>query len=391
MKSVCLIVQNYYDIDPRVRRKAEALIAAGYNVDVIALRFPNKSGQTYTLNGVEVHTLPIDKKRGSFLRYVFEYLAFFIMASLKVTSMMAQKRYHLIDVNTLPDFLVFAALIPKWMGACVVLDMHEIMPEFYMSKYHVAKGHWLIRLIGLQERLSMRFADHVMTINEPIQRLLELRGLPRGKSTVLVNAADDALFGGSTKRPTAQSRDHFVMMYHGTLTRFYGLDIALEAFGRVQSEMPTAEFWIVGDGPERIELEHLVKRLGLEGRVRFIGMIPQQEIPSWLDQCHLGVLATRKDMFLDFSFSNKLPEYIIKGKPVIASRLKAIRHYFSDRALAFFEPEDAVDLSEMMVRLYKDPSMREDLVKQARKEYAAIGWDVMKQRYLQLVESQTQA
>src|SRR5262249_40690087 len=56
MKAVCLVVQNVYDIDPRVRRKAEALVAAGYSVDVLALRAPNGS-KTYSVNGVNVRTV----------------------------------------------------------------------------------------------------------------------------------------------------------------------------------------------------------------------------------------------------------------------------------------------------------------------------------------------
>ena len=71
MKSVCMLVQSVYDFDPRVRRKAEALVAAGYIVDVLALR-PAKGRKTYALNGVNVHTVSLGKKRGSLIRYAFE-------------------------------------------------------------------------------------------------------------------------------------------------------------------------------------------------------------------------------------------------------------------------------------------------------------------------------
>src|SRR2546427_2924871 len=75
MKSVCILLQNYYEFDVRVRRKAEALVAAGYSVDVLSLR-SSHTEKTYTLNGVNVDTISLGKKRGSLARYVFEYVAF---------------------------------------------------------------------------------------------------------------------------------------------------------------------------------------------------------------------------------------------------------------------------------------------------------------------------
>src|SRR5882724_10051897 len=73
MKTVCIVVQNYYDIDIRVRRKAEALVAAGYEVDVLALRATADGPASYVLSGVQVYTVDLGKQRGSLVRYVFEY------------------------------------------------------------------------------------------------------------------------------------------------------------------------------------------------------------------------------------------------------------------------------------------------------------------------------
>src|ERR1700719_3118697 len=182
MKSVCILLHNFYEIDSRVKRKAEALVAAGYSVDVLALRGPNAQ-RTFVLGGVNVRAIALGKKRGSLLRYALEYVAFFLWASFRLTIQMCRRRYAIVDVNTLPDFLIFAAVCAKWMGAKLVLDMHEITPEFYMSKYEIAEGSWRIRLLKYVERISFEFADHVITITEPIQELLVGRGLTKSKST----------------------------------------------------------------------------------------------------------------------------------------------------------------------------------------------------------------
>jgi glycosyltransferase involved in cell wall biosynthesis len=391
MKSICILVQNYYEIDIRVRRKAEALVAAGYSVDVFALASSYSESKEYTLNGVNVCTLSLGKKRGSIIRYLFEYLAFCLWCAFKVAACFGKRRYCIVDVNNLPDFLVFAGAYAKLRGAKIVFDMHEITPEFYMSKYGISERAWLIRFLKFIEKASFSFADYVITINEPIRELLERRGLTPSKCIVIMNSVDESLFAPASKALAAPepmaTQPSFVMMYHGTLTRIYGLDIALQAFGMVQAEMPEAQFWILGNGPEKSSLEALTQKLSLVSNVRFIGSVLPQEVNGWLSRCDVGVLATRRDAFLDLSSSNKLSEYIIMGKAVIASRLKATRYSFSEEALAFFEPNNLSDLSRQMVRLYKDSGLRLRFSERARQEYAPLRWEIMKRRYLDLIGS----
>ncbi len=386
MKSVCILVQNVYDMDARVKRKAEALASAGYVVDVLALA--GTLGQkTYILNKVNVQTLSLGKKRGSLARYIYEYAAFFLWAFFRLLLQTRRRGYAVIDVNTLPDFLIFAALPGRWMGAKLILDMHEITPEFYMSKYGVSADSRLIWILKYLEKISFDFADYVVTISEPIQELLIGRGLDASKSIVVMNSADEARFASGTHSATAEGNsDGFRMIYHGTLTKLYGIEIAIEAFSLACKEMPGAELWILGSGTEKEALEGLALRLGLDSKVKLVGQVPSAEITSWLNRADVGVLPIRRDVFLDFAFPNKLPEFIIMEKPVLMSRLKTIRHYFSEQALSYFEPHNSADLARQMIRLYRDRGLCAQLAARAKLEYIPIRWEVMKQRYLNLIE-----
>jgi len=388
MNAVCFLLQNVYDGDARVRRKAEALAAAGYCVDVLALT-PSPGKKEYALNGVNVYTVSLGKKRGSLARYMFEYAVFFFWAFARLLPVMRQRRYAVIDVNTLPDFLIFAALPGRLAGAKLILDMHEITPEFYMSKYEIGEGSWWVRTMKFLERISFSFADRVITINEPIQDLLIGRGLPKDKSTVIANAADETRFASYSKScaaDEAKSTAGFVMIYHGTLTKLYGLDIAIEAFAIAQEEMPGAELWILGGGPEAGSLKSLAQQRGLDSKVRLIGIVSPSEVPAWLEKSDAGILPIRRDVFLEYASPNKLGEYIIMGKAVVISRLRATQRYFSENALAYFEPNNAADLAKQMIRIYRDRELRIRMAAQARREYAPISWDIMKQRYLTLMD-----
>lgn len=388
MKSICILLQNHYEIDIRVRRKAEAMVAAGYSVDVLALHSPYSKGREYVLDGVNVHTLDLGKKRGSLVRYLYEYVYFLLWAFWKVARLMGRRRYSVIDANNLPDFLVFAAAAGKWRGAKVVLDMHEITPEFYISKYQMAPDSFIIKALEVVEQWSLRYADAVININHPIEDVLVERGMAREKSTIVMNSVDEEFFASAAKSDTeapVASDATFVMMYHGTINHIYGLDIAVDAFSRVHQQMPGAELWIVGTGSEKDALAEQIRQVGLDAKVKLVGRVLPREIPRLLKRCDMGVLSTRQDVFLDLSFSNKLSEYVIMGKAVIASRLRTMNHYFSDQALAYFEPNNPSDLADQMLKMYRNPARRAELAAQARKEFLPIRWEVMRDRYLRLI------
>ena len=104
-----MLTHSYYEEDPRVRREAEALVAAGRPVEVFALRREGDPA-TGTVDGVRVHRLDVQRHQGAGLgRYLREYLSFFVRAAVAATAANRRARFALVQVHTLPDFLVFAA------------------------------------------------------------------------------------------------------------------------------------------------------------------------------------------------------------------------------------------------------------------------------------------
>src|SRR5438046_1587952 len=152
MARVCMVVYTNYPSDTRVRREAEALVQRGDVVDVVCPRTP-ALGERGHFAGVGVHAVGSSYSRGMRpIEYVTRYLAFFLVAAVKALRMHRRCRYDVIQVHTMPDFLVFSALGPKLLGARVVLDVHDLMPELYASKFGIGESHWIIRLIKVAEK-----------------------------------------------------------------------------------------------------------------------------------------------------------------------------------------------------------------------------------------------
>jgi glycosyltransferase involved in cell wall biosynthesis len=383
LKSVCLIVQNSYPSDVRIRKYAQTLVRRGHKAVVIASRSAKQPRHEF-IDGAEVFRIPPAKRRAGKLSYACDYLIFFFLAFLQLNWLDLMRRFDVVHVNTLPDFLVFCTVIQKITGRTIVLDMHEIMPEFFMSKYSVPPDSMLIRLLLFIERISLRFADQVITVNHAIMSAFKKRISAEMAIEVIMNTADSSVIKSFPKIP----HENFNCVYHGTITDIYGLDLAIEAFWRACARLGSHKmmFHIFGGGPQIPFLKELIRKLHLEKQVILYGETPHREMWKNLAIMDLGLLACRKDIFMDLSFSNKLAEYVYLKIPVLHSDLASVRHYFDENEILYFHAGDAKELSEKICYAYSNPILMQKRAAAAFEKYSQIDWGVMSQRYLSLIE-----
>ncbi len=385
----CMVVHNYYPIgEPRVQREADALVDAGLQVDVICLRDRDESPVEVLENGVRVFRMPVrrDKRRG-LSGQLLEYIAFFILASIQLVVLHIRCRYQVIQVHNLPDFLVFVALLPCLMGAAVILDLHDLMPEFFIGRYGADEGRLALRLVRWQERISCWFADHVITVSEHWRLALIRRGVPAHKVSVVMNVADDQVFNTQGRRVKPRTSNEFKLIYHGTIVYRYGLDLVIRAVDRVRREIPGVQLMILGRGEHVPALIQLVDELGLEKHVTiYNGLRPVEELPSIIREADVGVVAYRNDVFTDGLLPTKLMEYAALDLPCIAARTTAIKAYFSDTLVEFFEPGDVDDLAWCIRRLFSDPGRRADLAEGCHRFKQKYNWPSIKADYVAIVD-----
>lgn len=385
MRRLCMVVHERYPDDARVRREAEALRDDGWEVDVVCLREHGERAYDES-GGVRIFRLPVRRHRGSRLVvYLLEYLQFFLLASLRLAGLHALRRYDAVQVHNMPDFLVFTALVPRLLGARVVLDMHDLVPELYSVRFGGDQNHPAARLTRWAERRSIAFADHVITAGEPFRRRLVARGVPPEKVTVIMNSADPRLFKATPRQVSQESRNGFSLIYHGGLFERYGLDVAVRAVARLRHAIPSLRLDIYGPGEAAPMLERLIDELDLRDRVRLGGNLPIDAIPQLIDQADLGVVPYRRNPFTDLLYPSKAFEYIVMGVPVIMSRTGAVVELFGGVPDMFFQPEDVDDLAAHILRLYHHPERRQQLLEQARRSYAPFAWERQRKAYVLLM------
>jgi glycosyltransferase involved in cell wall biosynthesis len=380
----CMVAYTFYEADNRVRRYAETLAKRGDQVDVIALRQKGQSA-TEVINGVRLFRI---QRRSLTEKNKFAYLAklvlFFLRSTVFLTREQIKKRYDLIHVHSVPDFEVFAAAYPKWTGSKIILDIHDIVPEFYASKFKASHDSVTFKLLVAIERFSTGFSDHVIAANHIWEKRLQERSVPAAKCTTFLNFPDIHNFERQGKTRTD---DRFILLYPGTLNYHQGLDIAIRAFGHIKDQVPQADFHIHGDGEQLEFLKSLVIELGLQDRVLLKPFLPFYEIRTVIENADLGIVPKRGESFGNEAFSTKILEFMALSIPVIVPETAVDRFYFNDSVAKFFTANDENSLAAAMLLMISSPALRAQLVHNADEFIRKYTWDENKGGYLDLVDS----
>lgn len=386
-KRICMVAYTHYRTDARPRREAEALAARGDKVDFLALHEP-EAPEREIIGGVQIIRLPEERYRGSRTRlYLASYTRFFLRAMAAVTWRHLSKRYDVVHIHTMPDLMVFASGLVKAFGTKVILDVHDTMPELYQSKFALGEQHPLIRLLGLQESLSCRFADRVICVHEPHRKLVVSRGVDPNKVSVVLNVPDANVFGPVVGFEPPAQNGPARLVYHGTVATRLGVDIAVEAFARVRDRLPESRFDIYGTGDDDGRIRALIDSLGLQDQVAFAGRQFQVDaIPRLLAGATLGVVSNRDDPATRYMLPVKLLEYAHLGIPIVAPRLPTIAHHFDEASVTYFEPGNVASLAEAIVGLLGDPMRQQAQASNAALFARSNGWETMKNRLYEVVD-----
>ena len=174
------------------------------------------------------------------------------------------------------------------------------------------------------------------------------------------------------------------VIYTGGLYPWKGVDDLLEA----AVMLPGQRFLIVGGGDRLDYLQDAADRLGLGGRVDFVGRVPHESIPVFLGEAGLAVLPNRPGPDTRYSAPLKLVEYMAAGLPLVAADVPTFREILVDeRNALLFEPGHAADLAAALNRLIVDPALAANLGRRARNQAAQYTYARRAERLIDLFGS----
>ena len=381
VKNIWMIAYTNYSIDARVRREAETIASLPeYRVHLLALK-EVKEPRVYVLDGVEVHELNVPKYRGGGnFKYLSSYLRFLMLAFLKCSGLAVKGAVDLIHVHNMPNFLVFAAILPRCFGKKIVLDVHDTLIETYATKFNgIVSGLIKIALV-LEEAVCCKLASTVICVNEMQRDALVDRGISRNKTVVLMNLPDPRRFDFGSKGFKNTGDVNFKIVYFGTITHRLGVDLVLRALHEIRAAVSGLQFYIYGDGDGRKECLEICRELGLGDTVQFSETaVPLDELIQKVKKMDLVVVPNRRNVATDLMLPVKMLEAMAMGIPVVAPKLRTIEHYFTADQAFYFEPENVQSLAGAILSAYQNRDGRKQKAENASRFFDKYSWDSQKQ------------
>jgi len=371
-KRVCMIAYTNYVRDGRVRLEAEALVSWGHEVVFLALR-EGPRPRNYELSGVTVNELNVQKYQGkSTARYLLSYLMFTLLAFIACSRLFLQSRIQVVHVHNMPNFLVFAGLLPRLLGGRLILDVHDTVPETYATKFGT-NSRLLRGLLQLEERICCGLAHRIICVNHVQREAVVQRGIPAEKIATIISMPKFVSCNpDGNRRELGQA---FRLVNHGTVSLRLGIDLIVRAVAELVREIPDFEFHLYGRGDDLEEITRLTESLGITEYVRFRGVVPWDELPKELAAMDAGIVANRRNVATELMLPLKLIDYVSLGIPAVVPRLRGIQYYFSEEMVSFFEPENIASMKEAILRLYLDKARRERQIQTAKAFLEKYGWE----------------
>ena len=376
-----MVVHAYYKDDTRVRREAEALIEHGKQVDIVCLRKDDEP-LTETFKGATIHRCNIGRsKERTKVKYILEYLTFAFLAMLKVTRLFFSRKPKIVVTHNMPNFLVFASLIPRLFGAKIVLDMHDVMPELYTNLFNIRGGSLLQKALYIEEKISARFCHELITVNAYIEELLSTR---IGKPFHIVYNTPDPNALQVTERRNHEEAE-FLLFHHGNIQKRYGLERVIPVLKQLNEESGDYKLEVHGLGPYYDDIKAQVKEADLEQHASLNGRFTPESIGEHIARADVGLVPNYADEFADILLPVKLLEYVACRVPVITARMKAVEQCFDESMVYYFDTEE--DMANLIKHIRNNPQEAAERADKAWHQLQEIAWDRQKIHYVKLMEA----
>lgn len=362
MPTAFLTVTNDLSQDQRMHRIASTLASAGFEVTLVGRKLPSSislTEQMYTQHRIEC-------KYQTGKRFYWEY-------NQKLTAFLKKAQPDIINSVDL-DTLWAGYRAAKSKGAKLVYDAHEYFHET-PEVVHRPLIRWVWQQVGAR---LIPETDARYTVGPALAS--ELTSLYQLPFQVVRN-----LPYRQTQTSKSSSSSQSIMLYQGMLNRGRGLEVAIEALTHLQDW----QLWIAGKGDLEEDFRRWAHRLGVDGRISWLGFVPPEELPGITRQAHLGLnLLTADSPSYYYSLANKTFDYIQAGLPAIHMAFPEYKRIQEAYGGVLLLEELTVDAFVGLVRsLHVYTHMYEELQNQCLAAAEVLNWEMEEDKLLRIYQN----
>ncbi len=358
-----------------VKMLCQEFIEKGHQVTLLVPGETNRVQSVGTMNGVSVYGgyFRVPFIRESLLRGLVTFCLFFPFTLLEIYRFTAQKQIHAVNIQYPWPWMFYFAVLRKFCRWKLVVtlqgnDVHDLPIVGWDHRLFV---RWLLKSADCVIGVSQSLLDKALSMFPGLS--LHTRVVPNG-----------APIGMSVNGKPAVSmrgvpRDYILTVGH--IIHRKGMDLLIQALKVAQERGSLLNLVIVGEGPEQANLSALAEKLGVSGRVYFVGNQPHERTLEFYRGCSFFVLASRAE-----GLPLVIVEAMANNKAVVATKVDGVPEIVQDGSTGLLvEPEDPQSLADAMVILFKDRELRGRFAQRGREQALKnFTWEVIATRYLSI-------
>nr|WP_281371574.1 glycosyltransferase family 4 protein [Petropleomorpha daqingensis] len=367
-------------IDIRVRKQVRDLLASCYRVSVITRAAPENE-EYRRLPGLTVLEYPSPPEPGGLLGYLGEYAVSFAWAAVRSVAARLQGRIDVLQLCQPPDLYFPLAWLHKALGAAVVVDQRDLLPELFAERQQRQVGA-VVAALRWCERRSQRVADETICVNEYLEQRLVAAGARR--VTIVRNGPVLERVGRAVPDRSLRGQHTFLCCWAGKMGRQDRVDLVLRTIAHVVHDLGVKDvrFVLLGDGECLEESRALAAELGLDHWVSLPGWVGENEVFAHLATADVGADASLQEEVSPV----KALEYMAFGVPFVAFDLRETRAIGAG-ASVLVEAGDTAALARELVALLEDPERRSALGRVGQERVRAdLAWEHQATRYLAVID-----
>ena len=262
-----------------------------------------------------------------------------------------------------------AALIGQWYHHKPILATVQGSDIFQVPRLPL--GQWFTK-----QTLTRSY--HITALSNALKEQLLSMGIDDSKITIIPNGVNTSTF---TPLPPRQREN--IILFVGSLIQRKGANFLLKAMSLLAPSFPHYRLVIVGDGPQRITLQQLAGRLGIDHRVTFTGRLPQDQVKKWMRRAKVFVLPSTEE-----GMGVVLIEALASGTPVVASKVGGIPDVVTSDVGILVPPKNGQALADALRGILQNPSDWDKMSHRARQRAVEIyDWGQVSRRFVSLYHS----
>ncbi|MFH1051041.1 MAG: glycosyltransferase family 4 protein [bacterium] len=262
------------------------------------------------------------------------------------------------DINKIPFYT------PRYVKEPLLAISHHFFGKSIYRETNFISGSYVY--------LSEKLVDYVYkktpfaVVSQSTLDEFTERGFNSELFSIVPNAIAQELFpmkvSDKYEKPT--------ITYFGRLKKYKSVDHLVKAFSIVKREIPDAQLHFLGRGDFRPELEKLAIELGIENSTKFFGFVTEEEKIKYLSLAHCAVNTSMKE---GWGITNI--EANACGTPVISADVPGLRDsVLKDESGLLYEYGNIEQLTELLIKVLKDNSLREYLSEGAVRWAKTFSW-----------------